>query len=308
MRMRALKPRHLMNSLQRRFLPSSHFQPTWEEEKVPGWFHNELAQIHCQKREKQLRLSAGIPASCTRSLQTHGLWIRHNVLPREFFRRLKYEAFDYFVGQRDRNKRLLKNWHNAQSFTMPLNYSNLLRQPFLQSAITDDLIPPSVQFAAGRKAKPAYHLEAMAQCAPSFSFGADGLKMPAFAIDHDAFAPGATALLFLEKVTPEDGVLFYIPGSHRMTKQRVSWEYQRYLGCSELEEDEDEPVTGLSDLQDLKLAPLVPLKIEANTLLIWDRTGFHGRLPSTNNTHNAHTAHRLALRADLSTKSSTRGN
>ncbi|SFK20851.1 Phytanoyl-CoA dioxygenase (PhyH) [Pseudovibrio ascidiaceicola] len=308
MRMRAIKPKHLMNSLQRRFLPSSSYQSEWDEGTIPSWFHSELTDLHSQKIEKQAKLYSTLPLSCAQTLQTHGIWIKHDVLPREFFRRLKFEAFDYFVGQRDRNKRLLSNWHNSQSFTLPLNYTHLLRQPFLQSAITDELIPPPLQFSAGRKAKPAYHLEAMAQCTPSFRFETEGSNAPPFEIEHDAFSPGAIALLFLEKITPEDGAMFYIPGSHRMTEQRIFWEYQRHLDYTEIEEEDDEPITGLSDLQDLDLPPLLPLKVEANTLLIMDRTGFHGRLPSTNNARNAHTAHRLALRADLSTKSSTRNN
>jgi len=306
--MRAMKPKYLMNSLQRRFLPSAAYQSEWDEETVPSWFHHELSDLHHQKREKQAKLHMTLPASCAQALQTHGIWIKHNALPREFFRRLKFEAFDYFVGQRDRNKRLLSNWHNAQSFTLPLNYTHLLRQPFLQSAITDELIPPPLQYAAGRKGKPMYQLEAMAQCAPAFRFETDGNSTPPFEIEHDARAPGATALLFLETITPEDGALFYIPGSHRMTEQRIFWEYQRHIDLAEIDEEEESAITGLSDLQELDLPPLLPLNVQANTLLIWDRTGFHGRLPSTNNSQNAHTAHRLALRADLSTKSSARSN
>ncbi len=304
----AIKPRHLMSGLQRRFLPSPSCQSEWDEETLPNRFHSKLTYVHSQKLEKQAKLYSGLPLSCAQALQTHGIWIKHHVLPCEFFRRLKFEAFDYFVGQRDRNKRLLSNWHNAQSFTLPLRYTHLLRQPFLQSAITDEFIHAPLQFTAGKKATPAYHLEAMAQCAPPFRFKTEDGNTPPFEVQHNAFSPAAIALLFLEKITPEDGALFYIPGSHRMTKQRIFWEYQRHLEYTELDEDDKDPVTGLSDLQALDLQPLIPLKVKANTLLIMDCTGIYGRLPSTSNAHNAHTAHRLALRADLSTKSSTRNN
>ncbi|KZL21449.1 hypothetical protein PsAD2_00743 [Pseudovibrio axinellae] len=306
--MRAMKPKYLMSSLHRRFMHLSSSQSEWDQDIVPAWFHHDLFDLHDQKRQKQTTLFENLPVSCAQALQTHGIWLKHNVLPREFFRRLKFEAFDYFVGQRDRNRRLLSNWHNSQSFTLPLNYAQLLRQPFLQSVITDELIPPALQFTAGRKAKPAYHLEAMAQCAPSFRLKTSGNNTPPFKIEHDALAPGATALLFMETITPEDGALFYVPGSHRMTEQRISWEYQRYLDPSDTEDNRDIPYTRLTDLQELDLRPLLPLRVQANTLLIWDRTGFHGRLPSTNNAQNAHTAHRLALKADVSTKQSARGN
>nr|AOT83002.1 hypothetical protein [uncultured bacterium] len=240
-------------------MSSPTYQSEWEDQSVPHWFYQDLAELHRQKREKQATLIGGLPTSCAQALHTHGIWMKHNVLPKEFFKRLKFEAFDYFVGQRDKNKRLLSNWHKSQSFTLPLHYTNLLRQPFLQSAITDCFIPMPLQYAAGRKAKPEYELEAMAQCAPSFAFGADKNSSAPFAIDHNAETPGATALLFLENITAEDGTLFYIPGSHRMTESRIYWEYQRRLEEENQEEEYEVPMTRLSDLQELDLPPLLPL-------------------------------------------------
>ncbi len=304
--MRAIKPKYLMSSLQRHLMPTSY--QDWDREVVPLWFRHRLDELHRQKREKQARLLTDLPASCAQALHTHGIWLKHNALPCEFFRRLKFETFDYFVAQRDRSKRLLANWHKSESFTLPLNYTQLLRQPFLQSAITHELIPKPLQFAAGRKVKPTFTLEAMAQRTPSIQFNTQASNIPSFELEHNAHTPGATALLFLEEITPQDGALFYIPGSHRMTETRISWEYGRELDYTTLEDEEDLPGTSLHDIQDLNLPALLPLKVEANTLLIWDTTGFHGRLPSTSTTKNAHIAHRLALRADISTKPSARSN
>lgn len=255
--MRAITPRQLISSLHRRFLSSSLHRSDWGEHSVPHWFHKEFADLHRQKRTRQASLIGNLPTPCAQALQSHGIWLKHNVLPLEFFRRLKFEAFDHFVGQRDKNKNLLANWHKSQSFTLPLSYTNLLRQPFLQSAITDDFIPRPLQYAAGRKAKPAYHLEAMAQCAPAFNFGSGNLGAAPFAIEHSARAPKATALLFLEKITPEDGALFYVPGSHHMSHQRIEWEYQKQLEDDPRDNQEEGTSTRLTDLQELDLPPLL---------------------------------------------------
>ena len=303
--MKALRPRHLINSLQK------SFAPTWVDsldeglQQTPRYFQKDLEGLARQKLARQRELASGLPISCIRALSTHGFWVKHRALPAEYFRRLKYEAFDYLIGHRDRDPECLKSWQSAQNISLPLSYTSLLRQPFLQSAITDEVIPGPLAFAAGKRTKPVYTLQALAQNAPVFALWHGELSNSSLMVEHNARALSATAFLFLERISPEDGAFFYIPGSHRITQERIDWEYRLDLEKeTDTADDLRDTQTRLSDIEPLDLPALLPIKIEPNTLLIWDRAGFHGRLPSTLTRDATHITPRLTLRADITARKS----
>ncbi len=96
----------------------------------------------------------------------------------------------------------------------------------------------------------------------------------------DTFHPTMKAWLFLEDVAEDDGPLTYVPGSHRLTEQRLAWEKRRSLtvraegdrlssrGSFRIERDE---LTALGLPQPRAFA------VPANTLVIADTFGFHAR-------------------------------
>lgn len=99
----------------------------------------------------------------------------------------------------------------------------------------------------------------------------------------DTFHATAKAWLFLHDVGPDDGPFFYVPGSHRRTPARLDWEYRESLtaaahplryharGSLRLRVDE---------LPLLGLPPPQAMTVRANTLVVADTSGLHGRTPS----------------------------
>jgi hypothetical protein len=83
---------------------------------------------------------------------------------------------------------------------------------------------------------------------------------------------------FIDEVAPDDGPFVYVPGSHRMTRQRMDWEHEMarknvrpggFRDTSFRIRDDELPALGLGEP--------TPLPVAGNTLVIADTFGFHRR-------------------------------
>lgn len=103
---------------------------------------------------------------------------------------------------------------------------------------------------------------------------------PQTALHADTFHPTVKAWLFLTDVAEDEGPFVYVPGSHRMTPERLAWERDRSIRAS----------TGLDrlssrgslrvrpdELAALGLPPPRAFAVPANTLVVADTSGFHAR-------------------------------
>ncbi len=96
----------------------------------------------------------------------------------------------------------------------------------------------------------------------------------------DTFHPTMKAWYFLTDVAEEDGPLTYVPGSHRLTPERLQWEQEKALiapeGVDHLSARGSMRVTP-PELPRLGLPAPVAFAVPANTLVVVDTCGFHAR-------------------------------
>ncbi|MNP39733.1 Phytanoyl-CoA dioxygenase (PhyH) [compost metagenome] len=119
---------------------------------------------------------------------------------------------------------------------------------------------------------------------------------PQTRLHADTFHPTAKAWLFLDDVEEDQGPFSYVPGSHRLTPERLAWEYRQSLDAARSPEQMhregslriDEP-----QLAALGLPPPRRFAVPANTLVVADTSGFHARCAS----HKA--SHRVEIYASL---------
>lgn len=112
---------------------------------------------------------------------------------------------------------------------------------------------------------------------------ADAPPDPQTAFHADTFHPTMKAWYFLNDVADDEGPLCYVPGSHRLTPERLAWEKAMSLrgkasmdrlsarGSFRISEDE---------LAQLGLGPARRFAVPANTLVVVDTNGFHARAQS----------------------------
>jgi hypothetical protein len=103
---------------------------------------------------------------------------------------------------------------------------------------------------------------------------------PQKSVHSDTFHPTLKGWFFLDDVDLEKGPFRYVPGSHRLSRKRLAWEYAQSL---QARSSPDEHVSagsfraGPEDLEAMGLPDPVAVTVKANTLVLADTVGFHCR-------------------------------
>ena len=103
---------------------------------------------------------------------------------------------------------------------------------------------------------------------------------PQTMLHADTFHPTVKAWLFLTDVAEDAGPFLYVPGSHRMTPERLAWEKTRSVRASaglDRLSSRGSLRIGREELSDLGLSAPKAFAVPANTLVVADTSGFHAR-------------------------------
>jgi len=155
----------------------------------------------------------------------------------------------------------------------PLRQSKPVLAGFLRSKPVLSLL----RYIASRGGEPAFSI----QCIIANAQGrADD---PQCVVHADTFHSTAKAWFFLHDVGADAGPFLYVPGSHVVTPQRLAWEREQSLsarGHQWRDHAEGSFRISAEDLQRLGLPAPKSIAVHANTLIVADTFGFHGRTPS----------------------------
>jgi len=115
-------------------------------------------------------------------------------------------------------------------------------------------------------------------------YACDGPEDPQTLLHADTFHPTVKAWLFLTDVAADAGAFTYVPGSHRLTPQRLLWERRLSLAARHSAVRDTREGSFRVDPAELPLlglpAPRI-LAVPRNTLIVADTFGFHARGPCT---------------------------
>lgn len=112
---------------------------------------------------------------------------------------------------------------------------------------------------------------------------ADAPPDPQTAFHADTFHPTMKAWYFLNDVAEDEGPLTYVPGSHKLTPERLAWEEEMSLRGSAAMDRLSARGSFRIDrdgLDRLGLGPARRFAVPANTLVVVDTNGFHARAQS----------------------------
>ncbi len=276
-----------MPSTARRALKSSLMAPIWAASLLTGaksFVDNPLlgsrrlnqAGLHAARlrlahglaRQRRARLEHLLTEADREAFQRQGFVVRQQALPDQEFARLRDEALHQPFPARE----MLQG--DAVTRRVAVNPAFLRQAPATRAFLDGPLWNGLSDYVGSYRQKPmAYiqtilsHVRGQAEADPQLHLHAD------------AFHPTVKAWLFLEDVADEDGPFTYVPGSHRLTPQRLAWEQ----ACSERIDQLDRlsargslrvPATALADME---LPAPVRLAVPANTLIVADTFGFHAR-------------------------------
>jgi hypothetical protein len=134
-----------------------------------------------------------------------------------------------------------------------------------------------IRYIGSRDAAPVVWIQSILRHA------CDGPPDPQTALHADTFHPTVKAWLFLTDVAADAGPFTYVPGSHRLTPERLAWERRMSLAAAQSPDHEIRQGSFRIDRDELPALGLPPPRIfavPANTLVVADTFGFHARGPS----------------------------
>jgi len=134
-----------------------------------------------------------------------------------------------------------------------------------------------IRYIGSRDAEPVVWIQSILRHAH------EGPADPQTALHADTFHPTVKAWLFLTDVAADAGPFTYVPGSHRLTPERLDWERRMSLAAPSSRDADTRQGSfriGPGELAALGLPEPRIFAVPANTLIVADTFGFHARGPS----------------------------
>jgi len=155
-----------------------------------------------------------------------------------------------------------------------LDQSTLASLSLCDSVLQRDDYRRLHRFASGKRSTPISYIQTIK------NHYVEGPSDPQKNLHSDTFHPTMKSWYFLDDVDETNGPFTYVPGSHRLTLDRLKWEYHksieisrggdRYSGNGSLRINE-------YDAKAMNLQAPRAFKVSANTLVIANTHGFHCR-------------------------------
>ena len=228
-----------------------------------------LAYRLAQARRRKL---AGLVSAEDRAaFDRDGFVLRPNFLPDEHFAALVAQVRAYRGPLREISE------GDTIMRKIALDGRALAALPALGAALQSGEWRGLIRYAGSRNAEPVVWIQSILRHACA------GPADPQTFLHADTFHPTVKAWLFLTDVAEDAGPFTYVPGSHRLSAQRLEWERRMSISARHSPNAEDRQ--GSFRIDPAELAPLgLPqprsFAVPANTLIVADTFGFHARGPS----------------------------
>jgi Phytanoyl-CoA dioxygenase (PhyH) len=217
---------------------------------------------------RRRRLARLMPAEDRRQLDRDGFVIKRNFLPPDVFAELVAQVRALRAPAREMVEGDTITRHIA------LDPAVLDRVPAARQLLDSPQYRNLVAYGGASAAAPMVYIQTV------LSQATDGLPDPQLDLHTDTFHPTVKAWLFLTDVEPDAMPFVYVPGSHRLTPQRLEWERRMSIAASlPPRSGHHRLVRAISPslLGDLGLPAPRAISAPANTLIVADTFGFHAR-------------------------------
>jgi Phytanoyl-CoA dioxygenase (PhyH) len=236
-----------------------------------GLHATRVAVAHRLASTRRRRLARLISADDRVAFDRDGFVLRRNFLPQGEFAALVAEIKAYRGPLREITE------GDTIVRKIALSRITLTRLPALGALLRSRDWRGLIRYAASRDAEPVVWVQSILRHA------CPGSPDPQTLLHADTFHPTVKAWLFLTDVAEDAGPFTYVPGSHRLTAQRLAWERQMSLAACRSTNTETRQGSfriDAAELAALGLASPRAFAVPANTLVVADTFGFHARGPS----------------------------
>jgi len=234
--------------------------------------HAARVRLACRIAESRRRRLAGLVGDTDHvAFARDGFVVRPNFLPEAEFGELRAQVRAYRGGLREigEGDTILRK--------IALDPKTLAALPALRRLLRHPEWRGLIRYIGSRDAEPVVWIQSILRHAHH------GPSDPQTALHADTFHPTVKAWLFLTDVAGDAGPFTYVPGSHRLTPERLAWEGRMSLAAPRAADADTRQ--GSFRIEPGELAALgLPeprvFAVPANTLIVADTFGFHARGPS----------------------------
>ncbi|USI72372.1 phytanoyl-CoA dioxygenase family protein [Sphingomonas morindae] len=220
---------------------------------------------------RRARLAGMVSAEDRAAFARDGFVLKRNFLPPAAFEALRAQALGYEGPARE----MLQG--DTITRRIALDPAALRAMPQVRALLADPAWRGLTRYVGSFDSAPITYIQSI------LSHVADADPDPQTALHADTFHATMKAWLFLTDVAEDEGPFVYVPGSHRMTPERLAWEQARSLraaqGLDRLSARGSLRI-GAEELPALGLPAPKAFAVPANTLVVADTSGFHARGPS----------------------------
>jgi hypothetical protein len=230
-----------------------------------------LRIAHALAWSRRRRLAKSVPAEWRQQFDRDGFVEVRDFLPPETFERLQQALLTTEFDTREQQQ------GDAITRRVPIGPALLASVPELRGLLSNKRWRALLSYVASTRAEPLYYLQTI------LTGHAPGGPDPQLELHSDTFHPSLKAWLFLTDVTDDQAPLTYVPGSHRLTPERLAWEQERSVRICDADRLSQRGSFRIrpEELPALNLPQPKRFAVPANTLVVVDTCGFHARGSST---------------------------
>jgi len=231
-----------------------------------------LKLAHRLANSRRQKLAGRIAAQDRDAFERDGFVVRPSFLPAEQFAALVNQVKAYRGPLREISE------GNTVMRKIALDQKTLAQLPGLHGVLQSPDWRGLIRYAGSRDAEPVVWVQSILRHA------CRGPVDPQTILHADTFHPTVKAWLFLTDVAEDAGPFTYVPGSHRLSAERLAWERRMSLTArhsSNAEIRQGSFRIDPAELPSLGLPPPRGFVVPGNTLIVADTFGFHARGPST---------------------------
>ncbi|MBM3607903.1 MAG: phytanoyl-CoA dioxygenase family protein [Alphaproteobacteria bacterium] len=223
---------------------------------------------HGLAASRRKRLADGVSAAERAAFDRDGFVERRDVLPAQDFAEMKAAILALRAPAREMVQ------GDTITRRIAIDPAVLAQAPHLRRLLASPSWRGLMHYTGSFASEPLYYIQTII---PRFR---DAPPDPQTDLHADTFHPTMKAWYFLHDVDASEGPFTYVPGSHRLTQERLAWEYEMSLAAS----DSTNRYSARGSLRipqeqlaSLGLPSARAFAVPGNTLVVGDTFGFHAR-------------------------------
>jgi hypothetical protein len=180
-----------------------------------GLHRTRVAVAHRLAERRRAKLSKFVSDEDREAFEREGFMVRRNFLPKSIFEQLVAQIKEHRCTSEERL------WGDTINRKIVVDTVAMSKIPALNKVLDSPGWRSLIAYVGGCLSPPLVYIQTL--------YRQGGSSDPQTKLHSDTFHSTTKAWLFLTDVRENEGEFTYVPGSHRLTAERLEWQYRTSL-------------------------------------------------------------------------------